>query len=265
MKIDIVPYCGLGNRINVLANALALQTVAQHEITLFWDKTWDCRAWFDELFLPIEGLRVQRLSKFYMKSPGKRQLWLPRLLRSFVYDKCYKARRIHDSEMLLTKTPTDGKIFVEGNRPFCPVVEQSMLSRYFVPIPEIQQRIEQFVARYTSYTIGVHVRRTDHRAVIASNPLEGYVAEMKRQQKHHPNCLFYIASDDTSVKAFMRSLFPGRVLTLEELSLDRNSVSGMQDSVLELFCLAKANLIIGSKGSTYSALATKLFDTPIVY
>lgn len=265
MKIDIVPYCGLGNRISVLANAIALKDATSHELTVFWDKTPDCQAWFDELFLPINGLRVERLSKFYMKSPGKEQLWLPRLLRTFVYRKCYKARCIHDNDMLLTEPSTEGRIFIEGNRPFCPLPEPKKLSCCLVPVPDIQQRIDRFVARYTSFTIGVHVRRTDHRDVIASNPLQAYVKAMHLQVEQHPDCLFYVASDDVTVKSYMRRLFPDRVITLDDLSLDRNSVRGMQDSVLELFCLAKTHLIIGSKGSTYSELAAKLFDTTIVY
>lgn len=265
MKIDIVPYCGLGNRLNTIASAIALRQRTQNELTIYWEKAWDCSAWFDELFMPIDGLEVKRLEHFYMKSPGKRELWLPRLMRRFVYDATYKAKKIVNTDMLVAEQTSASHIFIEGNRPFCQYVETSMLSRFFRPIAEIQRRIDDFTSQFTSFTVGVHVRRTDHKDVIASNPLDSYVSLMRSQEEEHPGCLFYLASDDKDVKAYMSNLFPNRIITNDHLCLERDSVRGIQDAVLELYCLGKTNLIIGSKGSTYSELAAKLFDTPVIF
>lgn len=264
MKIDIVPYCGLGNRINVLSCAIAFQRATKQNVTVFWEKTDDCYAWFDELFLPIDGLRVERLKNFYMKSPGKAELWIPRLLRKFVYDKTFKARKLIENTNFADECSGEGKMFIEGNRPFCQHVETSMLSNYYRPVPQIQQAIDVFTSQYAPFTIGVHVRRTDHRDVIAHNPLEGYVKAMRQQLTEHPDAMFYIASDDENVKQYMCDNFPNRIIT-NSIALVRNSVQGMQDAVVELYCLGMTNLIIGSKGSTYSELAAKLFDSPIIY
>ena len=140
-----------------------------------------------------------------------------------------------------------------------------MLSRFYRPTMELEERIEMVTALFHSYTVGVHIRRTDHKVVIAANPLDGFIKMMKKQMELHPACLFYIASDDETVKEQMRKLFPGRIITQPNVILSRNSVKGMKDAVVDLYTLARTNLIIGSRGSTYSDLASHLYDTPIEF
>lgn len=256
LMLHIVPYCGLGNRLNMITSAISLAKNTDHEVAVLWDRTPDCYAWFDELFLPIPGLRIERLSHFYQKAPGKSQLWLPRLMRRFMYDRCLKARKLEGSSLagILEELPKEAKIYIEGNRPFCSQEGWGLIK----PAAAIAQRVEKFAAQYGPYTVGVHIRRTDHKEVMAHNPLERYLSLMDAELQQHPEVRFYIASDDPVVKALLHQRYPGRILMLEGLSLDRHALQGMHDSVLELFCLARTHHIIGSTGSTYSDLAQKL-------
>jgi hypothetical protein len=145
------------------------------------------------------------------------------------------------------------------------VEETQMLSRYYRLTPELEQRVEAITRQFADFTIGVHIRRTDHRAVIRENPLDGFLRLMREQQDAHPGCKFYIASDDEEVKNQLRTAFPGLIVTQPSVVLRRDDVQGMKDAVVELFTLARTQLIIGSKGSTYSDLASKLYDTPLLF
>lgn len=269
MHIHVVPYCGLGNRLNMMTSALALAREAEHEVTVLWQRTPDCYAWFDELFMPIPGLRTERLEHFYQRAPGKAELWLPRLLRRLKYDRCLKARHLcttpdgSDSALpaLLSGMAPDAQVYIEGNRPFYPQEGWRLIR----PAEAIAERVEEFVSQYGPRTVGVHIRRTDHKAVMAQNPMERYIELMDAELREHPEVRFYIASDDPVVKALLHQRYPGRVLTLEGLSLDRHALQGMHDSVLELFCLARTHRIIGSTGSTYSEFAKKVAPSPLPY
>lgn len=266
MKIALVPFCGLGNRLNVISSAVALKKrMPQYDITVYWHNTPDCRCDFSDLFLPIDQLPVVPLKKFYLIRRGKQFLRLPMLLRLFKFDKCFKARKIWNDDFLLQPDLPYTRIYIEGNKRFCPVEETQMLSRYYRLTPELEQRVEAVTRQFADFTIGVHIRRTDHRAVIRENPLDGFLRLMREQQDAHPGCRFYIASDDEEVKNQLRDAFPGLIVTQPSVVLRRDDVQGMKDAVVELFTLARTQLIIGSKGSTYSDLASKLYDTPLLF
>jgi len=267
MEITLVPFCGLGNRLNVLASAIALREATGYDITVHWRKSPDCHCDFTDIFMPIEGLPVVPLKKFSLIRRWWKFFPLPVFIRRFTFDATFKARKIFDSDFLLNPDLPYRKIYIEGNRPFCPVEKKSMLSRYFRPTPELEQRIAEVTGQFNPKplaTIGVHIRRTDHKTVIRDNPTEGFIHRMREQAKLHPGCKFYIASDDPEVKEEMRRLFPGRIITQPDIVLSRDDVRGMKDAVVELFTLARTDAIIGSRGSTYSELAAKLYDAPLL-
>ena len=264
MNISLVPFCGLGNRLNVISSALALVAQTDHEVTVFWEQSWDCYARWDQLFQPLEGVRVVPLEAFYLKRRGWKWLGLPMFLRLFLFDHSYKARKIWNDDFLLHTPSAKAKIYIEGNKRFCPVTLTSMLSRYYRPIPALHERIEALAAQYAPYTVGVHIRRTDHREATQDNPLEAFVAAMHQQVEEHPDCRFYVATDDVEVKTLLVRTFPDRVV-MQECVLDRDSVEGIQAAVVEMYALGRTSLIIGSRGSTFSEFAAMLYDTPIIY
>ena len=265
MKISLVPFAGLGNRLNAISSAIALREAIHCDVTVYWQSTPDCRCQWSDLFQPIQGIAVEPLRKFYLLRRGRWFLGLPMLLRRFIFDGSFKARKILDSDFLLQPDCPYRNIYIDANKRICPLEETSRLSRFYRPTPELEERIGRVTSQFGAFTIGVHIRRTDHKNVIAANPLDGFVVLMRQQEQQHPGCKFYIASDDTEVKNYMEQQFPGRIITKDDVVLERDSVEGMKDAVVELFILARTNLIIGSRGSTYSDLAARLYDVPTVF
>lgn len=264
MKITLVPFCGLGNRLNVLSCAIALKEKMGYDITVHWDNSNDCHCDFTDIFLPLEGIPVVPLKKFSLVRRWCKFFPLPVFIRKFTFDACFKARKIFDSDILLAPGLPYEKIYIEGNRRFCPVDKTGMLSRFFVLTPELEKRVDAITAQFGTFTVGVHIRRTDHKVVIRDNPTDTFIQRMHEQERLHPGCKFYIASDDPEMKEQMCQLFPGRIITQPGITLSRDDLQGMKDAVVELFTLGRTNLIIGSKGSTYSELASKLYDAPLI-
>ena len=54
-KITLVPHSGLCNRMNAILSAIALvkHYGDKYPINIYWEKSKECYADFDELFLPI--------------------------------------------------------------------------------------------------------------------------------------------------------------------------------------------------------------------
>ena len=54
MKLTIAAQGGLCNRLRVLFGAMAVADELGQEVRLVWHPDWQCEAYFDELFLPID-------------------------------------------------------------------------------------------------------------------------------------------------------------------------------------------------------------------
>ena len=72
----------------------------------------------------------------------------------------------------------------------------------------------------------------------------------------------FLATDSEAVKADMRKRYGKRILTAEAAA-DRNSVSGIQDGILDLYTLAGTRRIYGSFRSSFSELAAELGNIPL--
>ncbi len=265
MHITLVPFAGLGNRLNAISSAIALRERIGCEVEVHWANTPDCACEWSDLFEPIPNIPVYPLRKFYLIRRGRKYLGLPMLLRRFVFDGCFKARKIYDKDFLLKPDCPYKNIYVDANRPFCPLPLPGMLSPYFRPSQELEQRIHKVTDKFERFTVGVHIRRTDHRAVMAANPLEDFVRRMRQQAAEHHDCMFYLATDDEAVKKMLCKEFPQRIITQPWVDLSRDSVRGMKDAVVEMFTLGRTNRIIASRGSTFSEVAARLYDIPTDY
>ena len=76
--------------------------------------------------------------------------------------------------------------------------------------------------------------------------------------------MFYLATDDLSEEEQLREIFPGRIISNETRDLSRNSNTGIQDDLLDLWCLSNTSLIIGSYFSSFTDIAADLRGIPKV-
>lgn len=126
--------------------------------------------------------------------------------------------------------------------------------RGYTPIESLRQRIDSQTAWGDRTVVGVHVRRTDNVAAIDSSPLELYVERMK---SYGDQVEFFLASDSPEVKNELCRQFGGRIITPSG-DLSRDSRSGMQQAVVELFALSRCSELIASNWSSFSDAAADI-------
>ena len=87
---------------------------------------------------------------------------------------------------------------------------------------------------------------------------------MKQELEADPATMFYLATDDMEEEKRLREAFPGRILSNENRCLRRDSIDGMHDALLDLYCLASTRKIIGSFFSSFTDIAADMHHIPKV-
>lgn len=128
-------------------------------------------------------------------------------------------------------------------------------SNLFQLTPELRERLNKETSRFNTNTIGVHIRRTDHKLAIQESPTEKFISAIEKELETNVTSLFYVCSDDNTVKQQLLSEFGIEHIILPDGKLARSSAEGIMQATVELFALAATKRIIGSVGSSFSEMA----------
>lgn len=245
-----------------MASAVWMAERMGGEVTVYWAVNRDCGAAFNELFQPVELPSLMVLEskpwQLHLAFSRKKNLFIPGFLRRL----SFTCQLVGTAECLDEQLP----VGLQGNRPF--IISGYSLSAHadmtniFKPTEELQTRINTLTERFSDTTIGIHIRRGDNRQSIEHNSLGDYIGFMERQLAECPTASFYIASDSAALKQELAARFPGSVI-LNNAVLERHSTDGMKDAVVDLWCLAATNHIVGSYFSSYSDIAAELGGIPL--
>ncbi len=276
--IRIEPVAGLANRMRALDSALAMGREAGAEVRLRWAVDPDLGCAFEELFDPIPGLawvenfRPLKIAHEYdpMRNALRRSkvavglVKIARALRKTVKNAGSSRRYLglHDVEALL---PHPEKILDLCKRYD---VEIRTFSRFwrgerdfvgFRPAAEVQKIIDRYAR---AGAIGVHIRRGDNVISIANSPLEAFVARMESLLSSDPAVRFYVATDSDEVMDELAKRFGSRISAHPKRSLDRHDPLAIKDALVDLYCLASCDRIIGSYWSSFTDVASEIRGIP---
>lgn len=261
--LTLVPLGGMCNRINSIMSGIEW---TKHnpgtELRILWWKSHDLYAKFNDLFMPLDSVNVEEMKSLIKDRPAvKRNLYLPRLFRSFFYD--VEITDSNDRTLFDNTVENQARIYVAACNSFCQYVIRKSIGATFRPAPELQSRIKKYTEGWNGEVVGVHVRRTDHAQAIQHSPLDNYYEKIDKELEINPKARFYLASDSEDVKNQMRTKYGDKILT-QSFTLERYSVQGMKDALVELYTLASCNKILGSDYSSYSLMAARMYDIPFV-
>lgn len=265
-KIVINPVAGLCNRMRFISSAIYVGFVLNRKIVINWNKANNCAFEFEDLFEPINLPNVvfcgNRITKILYRTDGPKTFNSFTLLRKILgyqhiinYD--YDKEKIGIEKIV--KPAKD--VYIQS---FFSVSRHYSLSKIFKPVSEIQSKIDKVTAKFNSNTIGVHIRRTDHKDAIAFSSISDYENMMIGEIKSCPSSNFYLATDDEDVKHSLMEKFGDKIICYSA-PLTRNSVEGMKAALVDLYCLSKTTKIYGSKGSSYSEIAAELGNIDLLY
>lgn len=270
--LTILPQAGLANRMLVIGSALDLARDSGADVKCIWMQDEGLACPFDQLFEPMDGFRtsydLNHLPHVVPSSGWKR-------CRNLVYNKmmgidlCLKNeaimnmvgwidpdhpkvsdyRSIHDC--ILDALKDNRNVYAETWQMLSPDV----CLEGFRPIQALRDKIDVLSNRFDSHTYGVHIRRTDHIQAIEESPLELFVDSIAATIDEDPTASFYLTTDDLPTDGYIKMKFGDRIITRPKV-LDRNSVEGIQDALVDIWLLSRTAKIFGSFYSTFSKVAS---------
>ena len=175
----------------------------------------------------------------------------PRKIRSM---KEFEKMSFSYIEPLLAPLQVEGNSFISTAWSLLP---EHNYSKRFVPTDTLQSQIISVTSKFTD-TIGVHIRRSDHKAAIQYSSLKKFINAMDCRLKENSNTTFFLATDCIHTERELLNRFPDIILTYTKSSYCRNSKTGVQDALIDLYCLSKTNKILGSYYSSFSQVAAEI-------
>lgn len=268
-QVMLVPSGGLGNRMRVLACAVTMMEELPGRLDVVWFRHSGLNATFESLFEPVDTERLRlregsRLDVLWLERPRRHNLFVPRLFQRLLF----RARLYEQYVTPLFRQGFDfrawasrGNVYLATYTRFFPY-RSATLQGLFVPVARLRKRIDRCCEAFSAYTVGVHVRRTDHVDAIAESPLELFFEKLDAEVARRPDARIYLASDSEGVKEAMKARYGDRLLCSGRQA-DRGSQAGIDDGVVEMFVLARTQKIYGSYLSSFSEIAAELGDVPL--
>ena len=250
--VIIQPSGGLCNRIRVINSGRELAKRRKEKLVVLWYLCPELNCTFEDLFLPVTEPDIQIINIRSLKDP--RKLWY----------QLTSGQRFGNEDIISHKT--DGvlhedfyrslkkQVYIFTWEHFYPSHDYSL----YVPAPALQKRIDSFTKEFAPRCVGVHIRRTDNAVSMGKSTTEQFIAEMKKELAEHPESRFFLATDDQSEEDLLRREFPGKIISNQSRTIDRNSVEGMHDALLDLYCLAATDKLIGSYWSSFTDIAADM-------
>lgn len=258
----LVPYGGLGNRINAICSAIVFCLQHNKSLRIIWfkDKGLNCPA--KDLFSlspELQNISIKEAS-FYdhiiRDRPRRKNLWIPLLFHTFLYDRC-----IYDREAAIVlsknKKPDFGSlekykhIFMAS---YSKLWTSPHMWHYIVPNSDIVAKADIATNQFNNNTIGLHIRRSDNITAIDKSPTELFTKKIEEEIELNNNALFFLASDSLDEKRKLKGLFGNRIITSMDTTR-RDTKEGIIDAFSEILILSRTRKIYGSAQSSFSELA----------
>jgi hypothetical protein len=266
-QIIIEPRGGLANRMRVIATGILLSKQLHMELKCIWDENWELNCPFNDIFEPIEGIQFLEKKKVYYlfrsevdkKSLARNMI---KFLNYFIAKEYniignHEVRKIHDGIIDVNTYRTNNKINYFRT---CEELSDDMSElKCFVPKPELKLEISKHCRNFNKKTIGVHIRRTDHNISIQKSPTELFIKRIAKDINNDPQINFFLATDDIKTESILKSEFGDKIYSIKK-EYSRDNSQGIKDAVVDFYCLANSSKIYGSYWSSFSYIASRIYN-----
>ena len=260
------PVGGLANRLRAIVSTYIWANKLIANLIVYWFKDNGMEAGFYDLFdkPKIHGLTIldgTMLDKIRYGNGGKRMLFVPQLYQRVHFD--YRFR--NDNQEKFIKTIRGGRIYVKSCG-FIGKYSKELLHNTFMSIfhlrTHLQKAIEERTKDFKKYTIGFHIRRTDNAQSISNSPTYLFLNYARDEMTKHRDCALYLASDSKEEKKLFKSNYPNVITNFEETT--RKTRKGIEDAIIDMYSLAKCNVIYGSFYSSFSEFASIIGNSKLI-
>lgn len=266
--MTLIPAGGLANRIYAMTSAIGFCMENHIKLKVIWFKDWGMGAGFHDLFTissqcdDLKIIEANWRDFFLYDKPKKSNLWIPFFYQKWKFDGIYSQKELSDSipfEAWYQSHNNDMNIYVYH----CyKIQDKKNYLDILSPTDSIKKILNERLKLLSPYTIGIHIRRTDHFQSVRKSPLSEFINKIQQEIMMDPLTDFYIASDSKDEKSELKTIFGGRIITIDK-PVSRDTKDGIMEALVELFTLANTKKIYGSSGSTYSMLAAEIGNIPL--
>lgn len=262
--IVIEPVGGLANRMRVIASALKMQKELKCKLICIWNENFELNAPFHMLFESINGLEINsKLHKYNrLKSSCQKNIIkkiIVKLTNKLLgIDYCIKQQDFKKSmwgkKIDINKLCTCYKnIYIQTCEEFG---DNYLEFQKFKPVKELMEQIRKTEKQF-NHTIGIHIRRTDNIHSIEKSPVNLFEGKILEKINHINDVTFFLSTDDQSTEKEFVEKFGNRLIIRDRI-LNRNSIAGIQDAVIDMYCLSRTKIIYGSYWSSFSDISARI-------
>lgn len=259
--ITIKPFGGLGNRMRALDSSYWLAKELDEPIHLIWEKNTELNCSFQKLFEIPRGMTYEEHSASKNKVALIKRLNKGLRAVGFKIPKGFDHYLFEKDIIELRKRSFDFKeiekynnVYINTSEPFH---QTNNAFSFFKPVITLQKVIDAYTQQFSQNTIGIHIRRTDNENAIKYSPLTDFLDIMKKEIVKNPEINFFLATDSAEVNDRIKDSMGDRIITHPKV-LDRNSDQGIEDALVDIYCLSECNKIIGSYFSSFSEVAAQI-------
>lgn len=255
--VTVEPGGGLCNRLRTVNSAYFLAKQLNQKLRIVWKLNKELNCAYEKLFKKPKNIEVLN---YRYSFNGERKKWI-RTADTILTQEDISVQTERGNRML----PQE---FIEslGEQIYINTCQQFMDHpdyHLFVPTEEMQTRIDVVKSNFGNECVGVHIRRTDSMKSIETSTTDGFVDAMRSELEKNSHVRFYLATDDPGEEEKIKKEFPGKVLTLGNKTLDRNSEDGVKDAMVDFMCLAGTKRLIGSYWSSFTDMAADFYKIPV--
>ncbi len=251
----IQPSGGLCNRIRVINSAYRLSLKCQEKLLIFWNCNHELNCPFHFLFQPVSEFKITNIHSV----ADPRKLFYQKTARNYLTNDDILKNRLPDGKLSPSFVESlKGNTYIFTWESFYPSQDYHL----FLPVAPLKARIDQMIGTFGPSCIGVHIRRTDNQPSIGKSSTDAFLTAMQEELLKNPHTMFYLATDDPAEEALLRATFPGHILSNQNRCLRRDTKEGIEDALLDLYCLASTQKIIGSYFSSFTDIAADMHKIP---
>lgn len=248
--IIIQPSGGLCNRMRVINSAYILAQKKKCKLYVLWKMCDELNCPFEELFeLPKEFKVYNFRSNYNLKKLGLQFTQKQRITNEEIENN--KTDGVLNEDFF---SSLSNSVYISTWEHFYPAKDYHL----FIPRQALQKKIDGIAANFHPHCVGVHIRRTDHTWAIKNSKSDDFAQAIEQELQRHPDTKFYLATDDAKEEETLRNRFQDAIITNENKTLERDSIAGMHDALIDLFCLSKTDKIFGSYYSSFTDIAADM-------
>jgi len=249
----------LANRMRALDSAIQLADDLQKNLNVVWKRTklFNCK--FEKLFKNNWNIKIFESGSILKDNSTIERILVPyyKFLMRFSYEKYLYNTDINslkEGDYNFAELSKYSKIYIQTGTNF---FKKRKPYKGFEPIDELQDKITEVSQKFNDGTIGIHIRRGDNIISRQTSTTDDFIEQMNQALNSDPTANFFLATDSIEVENQMKKRFGKCILTYNKL-LSRSSEKGIQDALIDLWCLSKTKEIIGSFWSSFSITAAEL-------